>query len=183
VTLLNLSVLLIVLLFGLGQVQWHDNLTPVFPHGVAGMARGAGLVFFSYLGFDMVSCLSEEVQDAKRNMPIGIIGSLAVSMTIYITIAVVVVGMTPVALLGNDVPIVNALLANACCTPGQQQEQSLGFHVSSTSSTSTTTSCLSYACQPILHPLLYVASRIVSFGAIFGLTTATFTCKCGMVIV
>jgi amino acid transporter len=175
VTLLNLSVLLIVLLFGLGQVQWHDNLTPVFPHGVSGMARGAGLVFFSYLGFDMVSCLSEEVQDAKRNMPIGIIGSLAVSMTIYISIAIVVVGMTPVALLGNDVPIVNALLANACCSPAQQQqEQSL---VGLTHHT-TTASCLSYACQPVLHPLLYVASRIVSFGAIFGLTTATFTCKC-----
>lgn len=113
----------------------------------------------------MVSCLSLEVQDPKRNMPIGIIGSLAVSMTIYIAIALVVVGMAPVHLLGNDIPIVNALLVNACCNHSQQQQEIM--------------TCLSYSCQPILHPMLYVASRIVSFGAIFGLTTATFTCLMG----
>lgn len=54
---MNLSVLCFVLLAGLGVVD-TDNLVPVFPNGMTGTAQGAGLVFFAYLGFDMVSCLS-----------------------------------------------------------------------------------------------------------------------------
>ena len=65
-TLLNLAVLGFVLFAGVGSGTVHgDNLTPVFPHGLSGMARGAGLVFFSYLGFDMVACLSEEVKRSR----------------------------------------------------------------------------------------------------------------------
>jgi APA family basic amino acid/polyamine antiporter len=170
-TLLNLSILGFVLLSGIvsGSLL-SDNLTPIFPHGVAGMARGSGLVFFSYLGFDMVACLSEEVKNPARNMPIGIVGSLMVSMTIYVSVAVVVVGIAPLAILGQDTPIVNALLANACCTH-EQQIQVDGV-----------ASCLSYTTcynQHLLNPLLFYGSRIVSFGAIFGLTTATFSCLMG----
>jgi basic amino acid/polyamine antiporter, APA family len=179
-TVLNLSILLFVLLAGIGtgSVQPSQNLLPFFPHGMAGMARGAGLVFFSYLGFDMVACLSEECINPERNMPIGIVGSLAVSMTIYVSVSLVVVGMAPVHLLGHDTPIVNVLLANACCTPAQQQLQLLP------SDTEDSFSCLSYAdcgttTTPLLHPILYVGSRLVSFGAIFGLTTATFACLMG----
>lgn len=167
-TLLNLTVLGFVLLSGIGSGTVHsDNLYPVFPHGVAGMARGAGLVFFAYLGFDMVACLSEEVKNPERNMPIGIIGSLMVSMSIYVAVSVVIVGMAPVSLLGDDVPIINALLANACCTHSEQLAQDA------------VATCLSYSCEPILFPVLYVGSRIISFGAIFGLTTATFACLMG----
>ena len=100
-------------------------------------------------------------------MPIGIIGSLAVSMSIYFAIALVVVGMVPTSLLGEDIPIVNALLANACCSHSDQFLD----HAAET--------CLSYGCEPVLHSMLYVGSRVVSFGAIFGLTTATFTCLMG----
>lgn len=167
-TLLNLTVLGFVLIAGVGSGTVHsDNLTPVFPHGLAGMGRGAGLVFFAYLGFDMVACLSEEVVNPERNMPIGIIGSLLVSMTIYVSVSIVVVGMVPVSLLGEDVPIVNALLANACCPHDEQLSIDAGE------------SCLSYSCSPVLHPVLYYGSRIISFGAIFGLTTATFACLMG----
>lgn len=167
-TIMNLSVLGFVLLTGIvtGTVR-VDNLVPVFPHGLAGMARGAGLVFFAYLGFDMVACLSEEVQNPERNMPIGIIGSLVVSMSIYVSVAIVVVGMAPAILLGQDIPVTNALLANACCTPSDQLLPNA------------VTTCLSYACNPVLQPILLVGSRILSFGAIFGLTTATFSCLMG----
>lgn len=186
VTLLNLSVLCFVLISGLGAVDYR-NLIPVFPHGVSAMAQGtyakctvvsfshriidcsgSGLVFFAYLGFDMVSCLSEEVQNPERNMPIGIIGSLAVSMSLYFAIALVVVGMAPPLVLGEDTPIVNALLSNACCNHEDQLLE--GAHGT----------CLSYdLCDPILNRILFVGSRVVSFGAIFGLTTATFTCLMG----
>lgn len=164
-TLLNLTVLGFVLFAGVGSGTVHnDNLTPVFPHGLPGMARGAGLVFFAYLGFDMVACLSEEVINPERNMPIGIIGSLLVSMAIYVSVSIVVVGMVPISLLGEDVPIVNALLANACCSHSEQLTANAAE------------SCLSYSCHPLLHPVLYYGSRMISFGAIFGLTTATFAC-------
>ena len=167
-TILNLSVLGFVLLAGIGTgTVHHDNLFPIFPHGLAGTAQGAGLVFFSFLGFDMVACLSEEVSNPARNMPIGIIGSLLVSMAIYVSIAIVVVGMAPVSILGGEVPIVNALLANACCTHEDQLDLAAD------------TTCLSYDCTPILHSVLYTGSRMVSFGAIFGLTTATFACLMG----
>ena len=170
-TLLNLSILLFVLLAGANNVDVAHNLLPVFPHGLKGMARGAGLVFFSYLGFDMVACLSEECQNPNRNMPRGIIGSLLISMTIYVSVAVVVVGMAPIDLLGPDTPITNALLANACCTSEQLQQLS---------SSAATATCLSYAaCDDIVNPILYVGSRFISFGAIFGLTTATFACLMG----
>ena len=169
-TILNLSILLGVVMAGIGSGTVHqDNLIPVFPHGLAGTARGAGLVFFSYLGFDCVACLSEEVSNPTRNMPIGIVGSLLASMSIYVSISVVVVGMAPVDLLGGEVPIINALLANACCT--HEQQLSLGDGA--------TDQCLSYTCTPILHAALFTGSRVVSFGAIFGLTTATFACLMG----
>ena len=156
-TILNLCVLSFVLMSGLttGTVR-EENLTPIFPHGISGMAHGAGLVFFAYLGFDMCSCLSEEVKNPERNMPIGIIGSLLVSMGIYVAVSIVVVGMAPVNLLGEDVPIINALLSNGCCSHSDQllsdAEQV----------------CLSYSCDPIQNSVLYFGSHIISFGAIFG---------------
>lgn len=169
-TILNLSILLFVLIAGIGSGSVHasDNLLPFFPKGIKGMASGAGLVFFSYLGFDMVACLSEECINPNHNMPRGIIGSLFISMALYVSVSLVVVGMAPVNLLGRDTPITSALLANACCTAEQQREPTAAE------------SCLSYAlCEPIIHPLLYVGSKCISFGAIFGLTTATFACLMG----
>ena len=82
-TILNLAVLVSVWILAAPVVR-TDNLVPFLPHGVAGLAQGAGLVFFSYLGFDMVACLSEEVKQPERNMPIGIVGSLLVTMVIYV---------------------------------------------------------------------------------------------------
>ena len=168
-TLLNLSILLFVLMAGIfsGSVDVSNNLVPMFPHGVKGMARGAGLVFFSYLGFDMVACLSEECENPNRNMPRGIIGSLLISMSIYVSVSLVVVGMAPIHLLGADTPITNALLANACCT-SEDLQMDTAQEI-----------CLSYASCHILRPVLYVGSRFISFGAIFGLTTACFACLMG----
>lgn len=174
-TLLNLSILGFVVLAGMGSGTIHsDNLLPFFPQGIPGVGRAAGLVFFSYLGFDMVSCLSEEVINPEKSMPIGIIGSLVTSMMVYCSVSLVVVGMAPISLLGTDIPIVNALLANACCTHDEQLLQDSGSNNNSINNI-----CLTYGCNPVHHTILYVGSRIVSFGAIFGLTTATFACLMG----
>ena len=186
-TVLNLSVLGFVVVTGwtTGIVRIHDNLlTPsFFPEGLDGVGRAAGLVFFSYLGFDMVSCLSEEVKNPERNMPIGIVGSLVASSIIYCVVSLTVVGMAPIELLGDDVPLVNALLANACCS---YDEQLRDISVDS----SPYYQCLSYSvCESSLpndrakssfvFSLLLNGSRAVSCGAIFGLTTATFACLMG----
>ncbi|KAE8911367.1 hypothetical protein PF004_g4912 [Phytophthora fragariae] len=138
VTLLNILVLLFVVAYGSTEVDttyWE----PFMPAGIHGVMTGAGVVFFSYLGFDMVACLAEEVHEPQRTLPKGIIGSLLISMTIYVGVSLVVTGMAPVDILGNEVPLVNAFL----------------FHDAPW------------------------AGRIVSFGSIFGLTTAAFTCLMG----
>jgi len=167
-TVLNLFILAFVVFAGIGSdTVDSDNLTPFLPEGLGGVAQGAGLVFFAFIGFDMVACLSEEVKNPERNMPLGIIGSLVVTTGIYLSVALVVIGMAPFDLLGGDVPIINALLANGCCTHEQQLSDEAYEQ------------CLDQTCSPAVHPILLYGSRLVSFGSIFGLTTGTFTSLMG----
>jgi APA family basic amino acid/polyamine antiporter len=69
--------------------------TPFAPNGVHGVITGAAIVFFAYIGFDAVSTTAEEARNPKRDMPIGIIGSLIVCTIIYAIIAAVFTGMIP----------------------------------------------------------------------------------------
>ncbi|MDP9360737.1 MAG: amino acid permease [Acidobacteriota bacterium] len=71
--------------------HWH----PFAPNGVHGVITGAAIVFFAYIGFDAVSTTAEEAKNPKRDMPIGIIGSLIICTVIYVIIAAVFTGMIP----------------------------------------------------------------------------------------
>ncbi len=71
------------------------NWTPFAPNGWAGVQAGAAIVFFAYIGFDAVSTVAEEVKNPKRDLPIGIIGSLIVCTIIYIIVAAVFTGIIP----------------------------------------------------------------------------------------
>src|SRR2546421_8015194 len=71
------------------------NWTPFAPNGFSGIAAGAAIVFFAYIGFDAVSTTAEEARNPKRDMPIGIIGSLIICTVIYGLIAAVFTGMIP----------------------------------------------------------------------------------------
>src|SRR5713226_9731080 len=71
--------------------NWH----PFAPNGFHGIITGAAIVFFAYIGFDAVSTTAEECRDPKRDLPIGIIGSLIVCTVVYIGIAAVFTGMIP----------------------------------------------------------------------------------------
>ncbi|NUQ61132.1 MAG: amino acid permease, partial [Pirellulales bacterium] len=71
--------------------NWH----PFAPNGWAGIQAGAAVVFFAFIGFDAVSTAAEECRNPKRDLPIGILGSLAVCTTIYVVVAVVLTGMIP----------------------------------------------------------------------------------------
>jgi APA family basic amino acid/polyamine antiporter len=75
--------------------HWH----PFAPNGVHGVITGAAIVFFAYIGFDAVSTTAEEAKNPKRDMPIGIIGSLIICTIIYAIIAAVFTGMIPYAAL------------------------------------------------------------------------------------
>jgi basic amino acid/polyamine antiporter, APA family len=75
--------------------NWH----PFAPNGIHGIFTGAAIVFFAYIGFDAVSTTAEEARNPKRDMPIGIIGSLIVCTAIYALIAAVFTGMIPFPIL------------------------------------------------------------------------------------
>ncbi len=72
-----------------------SNWVPFAPNGWSGIQAGAAVVFFAYIGFDAVSTVAEEVRNPKRDMPIGIIGSLIISTIIYILVAAAFTGMIP----------------------------------------------------------------------------------------
>jgi APA family basic amino acid/polyamine antiporter len=75
--------------------NWH----PFAPNGFHGVLTGASIVFFAYIGFDAVSTTAEEAKNPKRDMPIGIIGSLIVCTIIYAVIAAIFTGLIPYSAL------------------------------------------------------------------------------------
>ena len=77
------------------------NWTPFMPNGMPGVLTGAAIVFFAYIGFDAVSTTAEEARNPKRDMPIGIIGSLIICTIIYAIVAAVFTGMVPFTTLTN----------------------------------------------------------------------------------
>ncbi|PPQ53022.1 amino acid permease [Paenibacillus peoriae] len=86
-----------------------DNWTPFLPYGFSGVLSAAAIVFFAYLGFDAISTAAEEVRNPQRNMPIGIISSLAICTVLYIAVSVVLTGMVPYTQLGVSDPVAFAL--------------------------------------------------------------------------
>jgi APA family basic amino acid/polyamine antiporter len=76
-----------------------QNWVPFAPNGFAGIKAGAAIAFFAYIGFDCVSTVAEETRNPKRDMPIGIIGSLIICTIIYILVAAVFTGIVPFPLL------------------------------------------------------------------------------------
>jgi L-asparagine transporter-like permease len=76
-----------------------DNWHPFAPNGFRGVLTGASIVFFAYIGFDAVSTTAEEAKNPKRDMPIGIIGSLIICTLIYAVIAAIFTGLIPYSAL------------------------------------------------------------------------------------
>lgn len=71
------------------------SYTGFFQHGWGGVLRGAGIVFFAFIGFDAVSTAAQEAKNPSRDMPIGILGSLAVCTVLYILFSHVLTGLAP----------------------------------------------------------------------------------------
>jgi APA family basic amino acid/polyamine antiporter len=92
--IIKLIVLGIFVAVGVSYVK-PENWTPFAPNGWAGIQAGAAIVFFAYIGFDAVSTVAEEVKNPKRDLPMGIIGSLVVCTIIYVIVAAVFTGIVP----------------------------------------------------------------------------------------
>ncbi len=112
-----IKVTVIALFIGFGAMYVDPaNWTPFIPEaqgpgkfGFDGVTRAAAIVFFAYIGFDAVSTAAGEAKNPQRDMPIGILGSLAVCTVIYIVVCAVLTGMTHYTLLGTAKPVATAL--------------------------------------------------------------------------
>jgi APA family basic amino acid/polyamine antiporter len=87
-----------VLFFILVGAAWVEpqNWTPFMPYGTSGVMAAAAVVFFAYIGFDAVSTTAEEARNPRRDLPIGIIGSLVICTILYLAVAAVLSGIVPV---------------------------------------------------------------------------------------
>lgn len=85
------------------------NWEPFMPFGFSGIASGAAIVFFAYIGFDAVATSAEECRNPSRDLPIGIIGSLLVCTVLYVVVAGVLTGVVPYTELNNPEPVAFAL--------------------------------------------------------------------------
>ena len=85
------------------------NYHPFAPNGFTGIHQGAAIVFFAYIGFDAISTAAEETRNPQRNLPIGILGGLAICTVIYVVVGAVITGMVPYQTLGVADPLAQAL--------------------------------------------------------------------------
>lgn len=110
VVMVVIKVAVVLLFIGVGV--WYvkpDNWTPFVPFGFDGIAAGAASIFFAYIGFDTVSTAAEEVKNPQRNMPIGIISSLAICTALYIIVSLILTGIVPYTELNVKNPVAFAL--------------------------------------------------------------------------
>lgn len=86
---------------GMGCIAGSPGCADFMPYGFPGVVTGAAVIFFAYIGFDAVSTAAQEAKNPQRDMPIGILGSLAVCTVLYILVAGIMVGLVDYRLLTN----------------------------------------------------------------------------------
>ncbi|PXY26631.1 amino acid permease [Prauserella sp. PE36] len=128
ITALKVVIILFVIILGIAYIS-PDNYTPFVPpaaeggesgagveqslfsvlvggsssvYGAFGLLAGASLVFFAFIGFDIVATTAEETRNPQRNVPRGILGSLAIVTVLYVATSLVVAGMVPYTELATD---------------------------------------------------------------------------------
>jgi APA family basic amino acid/polyamine antiporter len=113
-----IKVAVVLLIIGLGGMFVDSrNWQPFIPantgafgeFGWSGILRGAGVIFFAYIGFDAVSTAAQEARDPQRDMPRGIIGSLVICTALYVLVSGVMVGLVPYQQLGVPAPMAVAV--------------------------------------------------------------------------
>jgi len=116
IVFVKVAVVLLFVVFGISYIN-VDNWTPYIPkntgifgqYGISGIFTGAGVIFFAYIGFDAISTAAQETKNPKRDMPIGILGSLFVCMILYIAVSAVLTGIVDYKELNVPAPIALAI--------------------------------------------------------------------------
>lgn len=130
IVMVKIGVVLLFILAGIGFVNTHyfgmsctpgvGDCIPFIPnntgtfgeYGLSGILTGAAVIFFAYIGFDAVSTAAQEAKNPQRDMPIGILGSLAVCTVLYILVGGIMVGLVPYAQFKDEAaPIAAAITA------------------------------------------------------------------------
>jgi len=117
--IIKVAVILLFIFAGLSYVDtsnWHPYLPPntgkFGEFGWSGVLQGAGIIFFSYVGFDAASTTAREARNPQRDLPLGIIATLLISSLLYMGMAMVMTGMVPYPQLGAAAPVAVALDAH-----------------------------------------------------------------------
>jgi basic amino acid/polyamine antiporter, APA family len=116
IVVIKIFVLITFILVGLAYID-PANWTPFIPEptgrsgefGVGGIFRGAAIIFFAYVGFEAVSTAAAEAKNPSRDVPIGILGALAICTAIYMAVAAVMTGVVPYLELASPAPIAVAI--------------------------------------------------------------------------
>src|SRR5687768_10425560 len=118
IVIVKLAIVLLVIAFGfmyVDQSNWHPFVPPntgeFGQFGWSGIVRGAGVIFFAYIGFDAVSTAAQEAKNPQRDMPIGILGSLAICTVLYILMSLVMTGLASYTELNVPHPVFVAIEA------------------------------------------------------------------------
>ncbi len=155
--LLKISVIVVVIAGGVFFIQpanWHPFVPANTGHfgefGWSGVMRGAAVIFFAFIGFDAVSTVAQESRNPQRDMPVGILGSLAICTLLYMLVSGIMVGLVPYRqMLGSPAPMVVALDAAGARASGSA------------------------------HLLLSVMKVLVELGALAGLTSVMLVTMLG----
>jgi len=121
IVVIKVAVVLIVIgagAFFIDPANWRPfipaNTGRFGEYGWSGVLRGAGVIFFAYIGFDAVSTSAQEARNPQRDMPRGILGSLAICTVLYVLVSGVMVGLVPYkAMMNQAAPLVVAIEAAA----------------------------------------------------------------------
>ncbi len=116
IVLVKVAIVLLVIGFGINYVvpsNWTPFVPPAGPEfgqfGWSGIVRAAAVIFFAYIGFDAVSTAAQEAKRPQRDLPIGILGSLAICTVLYILMAAVMTGMANYTELNVPNPVYVAI--------------------------------------------------------------------------
>ncbi|HXH18360.1 MAG TPA: amino acid permease [Chitinophagales bacterium] len=119
IVIIKVTVILLFIAFGAGYIvveNWKpfipENPDGAFGHfGISGVLRAAGVIFFAYIGFDAVSTAAQEAKNPQKDMPWGILGSLAICTVLYILVGLVMTGIVKYTELNNPAPVATAINA------------------------------------------------------------------------
>jgi basic amino acid/polyamine antiporter, APA family len=114
-TIVVIKVSVVLFVIGLGahyinRANWGTDWHAYAPHGMNGIWQGAAYIFFAYIGFDAVSTTAQEAKNPQRDLPIGMIASLAICTILYIAVAGVLTGMVNWQQINIEAPVAVAFL-------------------------------------------------------------------------